>query len=211
MAVVYLFGDSITYGAWDIERGGWAARLRNHLDGLQLKDSSLYFLCYCLGVPGETTDGLAKRFEAEIGAREREGEDAIFVFAYGANDSVFVPSTKGFRVPEERFVKNMESALDAARAITDKIVMLNVTPADEAICASRYGAKDKVRLNANVVAYNALITEIGKRRSIPIVDVYGEYAKGDFRQFLSEDGLHPNEKGHQLIFEKVKVAIDGFL
>jgi lysophospholipase L1-like esterase len=32
-----IFGDSITYGAWDIE-GGWAARLRKFLDGKTLTD-----------------------------------------------------------------------------------------------------------------------------------------------------------------------------
>jgi acyl-CoA thioesterase I len=115
MAVIYCFGDSITYGAWDIKEGGWVTRLRNYFDELQLKDQTKYFLSYNLGIPGETTDGLVKRFEGELNAREREGEDAIFIFAFGANDSVFLPSKNGFRVSKNRFVSNLETVYDIAK------------------------------------------------------------------------------------------------
>ena len=92
-----VLGDSITYGAWDIQGSGWASRLRLYLDGVQEKDESKYFLTYNLGIPGENTDGLVGRFESEFKARSRnEDEESVFVFAYGANDSVFFKSTNEF-------------------------------------------------------------------------------------------------------------------
>ncbi len=206
MAVIYCFGDSITYGAWDIGEGGWAARLRKHLDDLQAKDPDLYFLSYNLGIPGETTDGLVKRFEAELDAREREGEEAIFIFAFGANDSVFLPATKEFRVPQGRFVSNLQSVLNSAAKISRKIVMLNITPADEEICARRYEGK-KLRLNKNVEEYNGLLSKLAKESNIPLVDIYSAYLAKKPSTLLSEDGLHPNDAGHQIIFDKVKEAL----
>ncbi len=207
MAVVYCFGDSITYGAWDIRGGGWSARLRNYLDDLQEKDESLYFLSYNLGIPGETTDGLVKRFTHELNAREREGEEAIFIFAFGANDSVFMSGKNEFRVPKDRFVSNLQSILDQAMRISKKIILLNITPVDEALCASRYEGKDKLRLNENIEEYNALIVGLAQKSGILLVDVYSAYTNVNYKDLLSEDGLHPNEKGHQLIFEKIKQAI----
>jgi acyl-CoA thioesterase-1 len=212
MAIVYCFGDSITYGAWDIERGGWANRLRNHLDDLQLKDSSLYYLCYNLGIPGDTTDGLAERFDIELAVRKRhdKGEESIFVFAFGANDSVFKPTKNDFSVPIDRFVANMDAVIRKASAISQKIILVNILPCDEAILADRYIGKDKVRLNSNVEAYNKALATFAADRKLPLVDVYSEYVKRDFKLLLSEDGLHPNEKGHEVIFQEVKDSLTPF-
>jgi lysophospholipase L1-like esterase len=213
MAVVYCFGDSITYGAWDIQGSGWVARLRRHLDELQEKDQSLYFLSYNLGIPGETTDGLVKRFQTEYLARAKEDgeEESVFFFAFGANDSVFFKSTNEFRVSKDRFVSNLQKVIDSAKSNSKKIALVNIAPADEAVCAERFKERDKVRLNKNVEDYNRLISEIAKTNGLSLVDVYSAFVETDYKKLLSEDGLHPNEKGHQLIFEKVKVVLEKLI
>jgi lysophospholipase L1-like esterase len=216
MAVIYCFGDSITYGAWDVQGSGWASRLRGYLDGLQEKDDDLYYLTYNLGIPGENTDGFLKRFESELMARSRAGRgptgpgEAVFIFAFGANDYVYLPATKEFVIPQERFVVNMQSAIDIAKKVSTKIMLLNIPPADEAICMKNYGDR-KVRLNKNVETYNSLLADLAKKNSLALVDVYAEYLANDYKKLLSEDGLHPNEKGHKLIFEKVKEAVENLI
>lgn len=72
MAQIFCFGDSITYGAWDVANSGWAQKLRIYLDKKQEEDDSLYFLTYNLGIPGEATDSLVNRFLSETKARIRE-------------------------------------------------------------------------------------------------------------------------------------------
>jgi lysophospholipase L1-like esterase len=213
MAVIYCFGDSITYGAWDIQKSGWSARLRDYVDDIQLKDPDKYFLCYNLGIPGETTEGLVKRFEIEFNARskEEEGEESIFIFAFGANDSVYMPEAGRFKVSKEQFVDNLGGILDMASKHSKKIVLVNITPADEVICAERYAGKDKVRLNKNVIEYNQALAELAKKKGLPLVDVYSVYEAAGPQTLLSEDGLHPNEAGHQAIFDKVKEVIDPLL
>ncbi len=213
MAVIYCFGDSITYGAWDIQKSGWSARLRDYLDDIQLKDSSKYYLSYNLGIPGETTEGLIKRFEVEFNARskEEEGEESIFIFAFGANDSVYMPQAGNFKVSKERFIGNLEGILNMASKHSNKIILVNITPADEAICAERYAGKDKVRLNKNVIEYNQALYELATKRGLTLVDVYSAYDAAGYKTLLSEDGLHPNETGHQVIIEKVREALDPLL
>ena len=63
---ICIWGDSIAYGAWD-SAGGWADRLRVYLHGREI-DSRFedYYWVYNLGIPGETSSDLAKRFEAEL-------------------------------------------------------------------------------------------------------------------------------------------------
>ncbi len=206
MAIIYLFGDSITYGAWDVANSGWATLLRRHLDEKQEKDPNLYYLTYNLGIPGETTSGLLDRFKSEFEAREREdrGEENIFVFAFGANDSVFIPSKGVYAIVPDLFKSNYQSVLDIAKGSSRKIIMLNITPVDEKVCIERYATKDKIRLNSNVAKYNGLIQEIAARNQIPLVDVHSSYMASDYRKLLSEDGLHPNSEGHRAIFELIK-------
>ncbi|HUC02222.1 MAG TPA: SGNH/GDSL hydrolase family protein [Candidatus Paceibacterota bacterium] len=201
---IFAFGDSITYGAWDIENSGWANSLRRHLDQRAETDPDFYTLFYNLGIPGETTDGLVKRLRPEVETRLREGQENIFIFAYGANDAAMIPSEKRFRVPVAQFGANIEAAITTAKEFSSKIMLLNITPVIEEKTLNPLG-KDRSRLDNSVVAYNEKLAEVARKNSLPLVDVYGEFRKNDYIGLLDEgDGLHPNTKGHAIIYELVK-------
>ena len=133
MAIIYAFGDSITYGAWDIEKSGWAARLRKHLDDMQERDPNFYALFYNLGIPGETTNGFIARFEIEYKSRLRDGEKAIFIFAYGANDAAYLTEESQFKVPIVTFKENLESMIASAKKISPDILVVNILPVVESL------------------------------------------------------------------------------
>ena len=82
-----IFGDSITWGAWD-EEGGWAQRIKSFADK---KAATLnydnYTSVYCLGVSGDNTFDLLKRFETEVRARIDEEEKTLILIEIGINDS----------------------------------------------------------------------------------------------------------------------------
>ena len=61
---VLIFGDSITWGAYDPEQGGWATRLRNYFEE---KDNDIDV--YNLGISGDTTADLLERIEIEAKSR----------------------------------------------------------------------------------------------------------------------------------------------
>ena len=122
MAVIYAFGDSITYGAWDVAGSGRASRLRVWIDAKADKDAEYYCLLYNLGIPGETTRGLVKRFETEIKARDRdsENENAVFIFAFGANDSALLDNEGNFAVSIDEFGSNLAGVIEKAKTISKK-------------------------------------------------------------------------------------------
>jgi len=85
--VICIFGASTTWGAWDKEKGGWVNRLRLFFD----KNYDNVDV-YNLGVSGDTSNGLLKRFKIECEARE----PTIILISMGENDSaknsyVYVP------------------------------------------------------------------------------------------------------------------------
>ena len=86
MQKIFIFGDSIAYGAWDPE-GGWVERLRQWLFVTTRDEYNLGTFLYNLSIVGDTTADLLKRFTTEIEARQQG--DIIF-FAAGINDAQFV-------------------------------------------------------------------------------------------------------------------------
>jgi lysophospholipase L1-like esterase len=210
MAIIYSFGDSITYGAWDVERSGWAARLRQYLDDLQEKNPDYYCLFYNLGIPGETTDGLVKRFENETNARKSEREEPVFIFAYGANDSAIHSVENKFRVSREAFKDNLKQTIKKASAFSEKILLVNIIPVDE----KKNGVPGKkiVRLNKYMEEYNMVLRELADQFKLPLVDVYSIFMKAGHEKLLNvDDGLHPNAEGHQIMFEAIKPVVQKML
>ena len=106
--VICVFGASITWGACDEEKGGWINRLRLHLESFSNK-----IMIYNLGIPGETTDDLLKRFKNEAGVRlldESESKEYkdhnIIILSIGTNDSS-TDSKNSPRISPEKFQKNL--------------------------------------------------------------------------------------------------------
>lgn len=131
MAQILVFGDSITYGAWDKE-GGWVQRLRKLLDKQNLSNSdNFYYLVYNLSIDGDTTNGLLKRFESETSPRMWEGEKTIIVFSIGINDSCFIQTKNIFMISKEKFEENIKKLINLAQKFSSNIVFIGLTPVEE--------------------------------------------------------------------------------
>jgi lysophospholipase L1-like esterase len=63
--------------------------------------------------------------------------------------------------------------------------------------------KDKSRSNEYIKKYNNKIIEVSKEQNIEVIDVNSAYLKQGYHDLFCEDGLHPNDKGHELIFKTV--------
>ena len=88
MNTIFIFGDSIAYGAWDPE-GGWVERLRQWVFGTTRGEYNRGTFLYNLSIVGDTTAELLKRFPTELEARQ-PAPGALIVFAAGINDAQFV-------------------------------------------------------------------------------------------------------------------------
>ncbi len=210
MAVIFAFGDSITYGSKGTVSGGWCTLLRNHVDQKNAKDPNTYIRLYNLGIPGEATDTAVKRFLPELNARGRRDEEYIFIIAFGANDACFIPSRQELNVSVEDFTKNIQQMVGYAKDASQKIVLLNITPVVDELTVSPVG-KDRSRINKRYEAYNKELARIAKDHDLTFIDVNSAFTSQDYRKLLSDDGLHPNDNGHQLMFDLISEQIDKFL
>ncbi len=200
MTQILVFGDSISYGAWDLE-GGWVQRLRKYLDKINLTTNS-YYIVYNLGVSGDTSLNLLERFKFETEQRLDKNEETIFIFAIGANDSLFLKSKDDFLVEKEGFKKNLGKLIKSAKSLSKKIIFIGLTPVDESKVNPLPWDKDKSNNNKHVKKYDSIIKSICSQNKVHFIELYDEFTKQDYKSLL-QDGDHPNSKGHELIFNIV--------
>ena len=51
-------------------------------------------------------------------------------------------------------------------------------------------------------SYNMAVMKMSREKNVPVIDVRSRFlVRRDYRDLLCDDGMHPNEKGHQLILE----------
>jgi lysophospholipase L1-like esterase len=187
---ICVFGDSTAWGAFDLEKGGWAERLWFEL---VTRTGSDYIEFYNLSIDGGTTETILRRFEHEAKIRRA---DAL-IFCSGGNDSFTRKPDGPNEIPLRCFRKNLMKIIRKARRITDKIVFIGPENCDEAK-TTPVSWGEIYYTNKNIRQYRKEMERVCEKMEIDFVDP-GEFPAEDFY-----DGLHPNAAGHQKIYRKIK-------
>lgn len=191
---ICVFGDSITYGAYDPINGGWVNLLRNYFE----KKFEGEVATYNLGISGDTTEGLLKRMENELIPREPE----IIVVSIGINDAQYIYSQNDYLVTFDQFQKNVKNIWEIAKKFTSKIIFVGLTTVDERKTTPISWDADKAYKNERIEIFNQFIQDFCHKNHLPFIEVNKVLGEQDL-----DDGLHPNTTGHQKIFEKVRPVV----
>jgi lysophospholipase L1-like esterase len=186
---ICIFGDSIVWGASDCEKGGWADSLKNYLmdDDIDV---------YNLGISGNTTEDLLKRFDTEAGARNPD----IIIFAIGINDSLSLNKDGLIK-----FQNNIATLADKAKKFTDKIIFIGLTSVNESRTTPYLSEETgEVYNNQSIGEYDEIIKSFCENNNLIFVDMLGLLINDDDLC----DGLHPSSIGHKKMFEKIKKEIE---
>jgi len=205
--IICVFGDSITWGAWDKEHGGWVERLKTYFWSA---DASLEETAWVhnLGVSANTTKQLLERFDEEVRRRtwtssesHQYKENNIIIFQIGKNDSIYVKTNATPWVTAPAYRENLLTLIEKARALSNHIIFLGLAHVDETK-TTPINENEEFYDNENIEAYDTVVREVCHENNahyIPIVNVIGVEDL--------DDGLHPNAHGHQKIFETVRAFL----
>lgn len=193
---ICIFGASGTWGANDHELGGWVERLK-----LYCLESFDDVTVYNLGVSGDNTIKLLRRFAVEAAARKPD----LIVFSIGTNDSQSVDTIGNHRVPPENFEINLGELRSAALKYTNKIVFVGLPRVDEKRTMPIPWSPTKYYDNSSLAKYDGIVQSFCEKNAIPWVDISQLLTSDDL-----DDGLHPNARGHQKIFVAVRNNLKSF-
>ncbi|MEK6825612.1 MAG: SGNH/GDSL hydrolase family protein [Nanoarchaeota archaeon] len=206
MTTLLVFGDSIVWGAWDSE-GGWVARLRKEIDKKNLLDPDFYCSIYNLGISGDTSTGLLSRFLSEAKIRINiEQEDPIIILAIGTNDAKFFINKQNHKTNQNQFRKNIAQLIMQATSLTSKVIMLSPVKVDESKVNTLPKNTERMLYNKDFTVFAKIIQEEAHKEDVHFLNLQTSF---DIKTMLHEDGLHPNEKGHEYMFQKVKEFLIG--
>ncbi len=211
---VLVFGDSIAHGFYD-SKGGWVQRLATdmHTKTLAAMNSGgdFYVEVHNLGVSGDTTEGVLDRIETEVEARRLyDGED-IIIIAIGTNDAILRDNIAIQDVYE--FQEVFEELLKEAGNLADKILCVGLPAVDESLTDPwKFSATGKQWKNNRIDLFEDTIKQAAERKDLPFVPIYDKYASFmKAGKKLHSDGLHPNDAGHELIYQLVKPKLEELL
>lgn len=188
---ICILGDSIVYGAWDEEKHGYVNRLRE-----DLKENNQVENIYGLGIPGETTAGLLKRIDTELKSRKPN----TIIIGIGINDTIYIKNKNKEAVSQEDFINNISKIINIAKKYTNNILILGLTRVIEERTTPILWNDNEMYFNNSIKKYDNLLEEYCKMNNIEYLKLFDVLQQTDF----FDDGIHPNEKGHEKIYEAIK-------
>ena len=200
MRGILCFGDSITFGRGENPSIGWVGRLKNWFE-VQDEHNGVYNL----GISGQSSIELLKRFDIEADARLRIKSDEdqfTILIAIGANDTRvdFTPNGNVSRCTPEDFDKNIKELLKKAKSKKAQIGVIGLMPMDEAKSKDYHNSSFE---NARLKQYHQMIQKRCKEAHIPFLDIFDQAMKENYIMTL-EDGIHPNDKGYDMMFKHIR-------
>lgn len=189
---ILVFGDSIVYGACDNEKLGWVNRLRQTLEN----EKSNYYNIYNLGIPGDTTNEIKKRFEFEYKNRCNKDMKNIIFFSIGINDSYIIDGKNN--VSLETFKDNIIDLINMSKKYTENILFMGLSKVNESLVHPVSWDKNISYSNKEIAKFDRELKSICKNNNISYINTFDLLDIEDL-----QDGLHPTGKGHQKLCDEV--------
>jgi lysophospholipase L1-like esterase len=207
---VLVFGASVTQGFWDT-KGGWVHRLWTHYTELRINDwAKDQPTIFNLGISGDSSREVLKRVENEIISRKWPGENFCFIFSIGINDS-FIKGNGEENMSVDEFRENYDKIIAIAKKYSSKIMLLGLQHCDEKR-TNPVSWTDISYRNERIKLFDQQIKELAQQQDLMYLPIYEKLKKHHNNgQDIYQDGLHPNDAGHQLVFELVRPALDRLI
>ena len=188
---ICVLGDSIVYGAWDEEKHGHVNRLRE-----DLKENKQVENVYALGIPGETTAGLLKRLDSELTPRTPD----TIIIGILINDTIYIKNKQQESINIKEFISNISKIIAIATTYTNNILMLGLTNVIEERTTPILWNDNEIYFNDTIKKYDIALEDYCNMNKVQYLKLFDLLQQTDF----FDDGIHPNEKGHEKIYKAIK-------
>lgn len=201
-----VFGASISQGYYD-SQGGWVDRWKRD-EMARRMDSGKGITVFNLATSGDTSADVRRRIHDEIAHRVWTDEEMVVIVPVGTNDSMISGSNE--KTPQVEYANNLRVIVDNAREFTKNIIFVELPPCDESR-TNPVSWGDYNYSNERLKVYNQTMNQIAAECDVTIVRLFDEFTQAQQSDELLYDGLHPNDKGHELIYNEVKKKLAEIL
>lgn len=187
-----IIGDSFVRGTGAADRHGWSQMLADDMDEI--------YNVHINGHGGHNIQDILDRMDTDV----IDLEPDIVLLQVGINDSRYRDSfDTDHEVPPAEFKDGLAQFVELIRAEAyphTQIIIVGTTPVDEDL--TRPYKPDKQYVNSESKKYDDIIKNVCRENYVRYIDVFSHFADRDVEDLL-DDGVHPNNEGHKLIYEVV--------
>ena len=171
---IVIYGDSIS-AAYGIDSSrGWVVNILRE----RLADNTEDVTIINASVSGETSKGGAARINSVL----QKFKPKILILELGGNDGL-----RGYPISD--ISSNLETIISTSLSQNTRVVLMGM------IIPPNYG----IRYSS---AFSAIFPKLASKYQLQYIPIQIEGTLTD-KTLLQADGIHPNEKGQMVIFEKV--------
>ena len=177
--VTIIFGDSIAYGLYDMEKFGWTNRIKE-----KITNNNFIFN---LAIPGQNSIDILNKFELELKNRYNDQDEFKIIFSFGIKDTLLLSKNNNHL---KKFKENILKIIEITNKYTKDISFIGLIKPDINI-RKEYNIDDVFKIDE-------LLENICKLKMIKHISLINIIKNDEL-----VDGLHPNNIGHKKIFELV--------
>ena len=212
MIQIFILGSSSVYGVGG--KSGWADPLKQVFHDKMYRENGVgeKYEVYNFGKSGATIDFVRQTFPQQL-QNYRRGGKIITIFNVGGNNAKAEGKPDNFVSTIEEYTEEMSELLDMLKAKSNYLIAVGGGFYDEAKTNPKPNpltGGQSFFTNKRKQEFQDRFKKLCEERGITFVDVGvdGEEWK---EKYLYEDGLHPNQKGHEMICKNVLVEVEKLL
>lgn len=203
----FIFGASVAYGVGSTE-DGWSGLLKQYVHNELYGKNSFGEKAevYNFAKPGADIEFVLDTFENQLLDYERECPLTAFILV-GLNDTKAIDNPNNFVSDESKFEKDYNILLNNLSKHFEVINILSFYGVDENKVHPKINPLDgsaSYFKNDRICKFNDIIRRLcckyNKANFIDLMHLNDNWVE----DCLFKDGLHPNDKGHKLIFNAIK-------
>lgn len=217
MKTVLIFGASGTHGVGG-QHGGWADKIKFWLHSQMFGADGKGELCtvYELGIPGNTARDVVGRFEIETLARivDKNPKNIYIIFSAGTNDAKATNKPDNFLHTPDEFATNVQAFIRLAKEHAAHIICVGLVPVDQSKTNPKHSPLTNGKsyfTNQRIQRFENALISVCDEEKVNCVPLFGSVPGTWEAEYLAADGLHPNDAGHEWIFEQVQPKLKRLL
>lgn len=216
-AQIVCIGASTTYGVGG-SIGGWADVLKQDLHSKMYggNPQGEVHEVYNLGVPGATVAQQQERTKVFLETAHKPDRQLIAIFQGGANNAKSVGEPESFVSTPEEYEAELRQLLGMLTNTCDQVICLGLLPMnqdkvmpivkDNETKTRTYFPNDRIKL------FEGVFQKVAAEMSAVFMPLFADAeAAGWVENLQFQDGIHPNDKGHQWIYDRLRPKLAKFI